>query len=30
MRYASAPVREEIEAFLAEEGERPADEQIVR
>jgi glycosyltransferase involved in cell wall biosynthesis len=29
LRYASAPIREEIEAFLAAEAARPADEQIV-
>ena len=29
LKYASAPVREEIEAFLAEEGERSPDEQLV-
>jgi glycosyltransferase involved in cell wall biosynthesis len=29
LRYATQPIREEIEAFLAEEAERPPDEQIV-
>lgn len=29
IRYASSPIRAEIEQFLAEEAERPADEQIV-